>query len=78
MVPTLHRHRAPPRASPSLFLSPSQVIVIGFSVDYTVHLGHVYCESKASTRQERVTAGQERAEGRAEESTCVKAKTWGR
>jgi predicted RND superfamily exporter protein len=35
--------------------SIAAVIVIGFSVDYTVHLGHVYCESKAMTRAARMT-----------------------
>ena len=30
------------------------VIVVGFSVDYVVHLGHMYNESKGDTREQRV------------------------
>jgi hypothetical protein len=35
--------------------SISGVIVIGFSVDYTVHLGHMYKEATAVTREGRTT-----------------------
>merc|ERR1712086_736826 len=34
--------------------SISGIIVIGLSVDYTVHLGHMYCESTRASREERV------------------------
>ena len=30
------------------------IIVVGFSVDYVVHLGHMYNESKGDTREQRV------------------------
>lgn len=35
--------------------SISAVIVIGFSVDYVVHLGHMYAESESNDRESRMT-----------------------
>ena len=34
--------------------SVAAVILIGFSVDYCVHLAHAYMESACNTRQERI------------------------
>jgi len=31
------------------------VMSIGFSVDYTVHLGHIYTHSKGATSRDMVT-----------------------